>query len=184
MNTFNTENIQEQLNKLPIIQDNFFTIKTKNKIDIDYAKTIIGNIIYFDWHHDGLIESISGKVLGLKDNDLLIYTNYVFMLDEDLNNPNDLENNSHIQNISINNISNIFVCNEYTQRSWETIPEDYEGKIYEITNIQGNTITALTYNCDTNLYMAIKYNNNGNVEIEKIKYPVSLIKSMKEICNK
>ena len=109
----NTEITQTKLNLLPIITDNSFFAETKSNIDLNYAKSIVGNIIYFNWKHDGLDESISGKVLDIIDNKLRIYINYVFMFDEDLKDADYLKNNPYITDIPIIDISNVFVNNKF-----------------------------------------------------------------------
>ncbi len=173
-----TELTQTKLNLLPIITDNSFFAETKNDIDLKYAQSIIGDIIYFNWKHDGLDESISGKVLDILENKLRVYINYVFMLDEDLEDASYTKDNPYITDIPITDISNVFVSNDYIKMSWENIPDDYNGKIYEITNIHDNKIIALAYNCDTYLYIAFKIDSDN---IKTYKYPISLIKCMQEL---
>lgn len=185
----NTEYISKQISKLPITESDDFFLKYKPTLSEDYAKSLVNKTIYFTWKHtikdstsnevETIKEDISGKVLDYIDNTLRIYTNYVLMLEQDLNDPNDLKDNSFIQDIPLEDITNIAELTNYRFEGWEILPNDYYGKIYEITNMQGSTITAITYDFDGHyLYLAYKQEDNN---IAKNRYPISLINAVKLI---
>lgn len=184
----NTENISKQISKLPIIENDDFFLKYKSTMSKEYARTIVGKNIYFTWNHrteskSNEVEIIkaqtSGKVLEYKENMLRVYTHYAAMTEQDLNNPNDLKDNKFIQDILLEDITDIAEFTDYRFEGWEILPDDYYGKIYEITNTQGKTITALTYDCDgVNIYLSYRKDNNI---MDRNKYPLSLISTMKLI---
>ncbi len=183
----NDTNIKKQIGKLPISESKLFFLEYKPTINIQYAKSLIGKLIYFTWNHfenetDKIQEELSGKVLDFQDNKLKIYTHYVTILEADLNNQNDLRENPLIQDILIDNITNVAEFTEYKFEGWETLPDNYYGNVYKITNMEDKTITALSYDFDgINVYLIIKENNNGKDEIICKKYPISLIKEFIEL---
>ncbi len=178
----NTTNIE----KLPISEITSFFLEYKPTIDIQYAKSLIGKLIYFTWTYfenetNKTREELSGKVLDFQDNKLKIYTHYVTILENDLNNQNDLKDNPLIQDIPINDITNVTEFNNYKFEGWETLPNDYYGNIYKVTNMEDRTIAAIPYDFDgVNVYLMIKENNDGKEEIVRKKYPICLIKEFLE----
>lgn len=183
----NHTNIEKQIEKLPISEYDFFFLEYKTTISIQYAKSLIGKLIYFTWNHfdnktDKIQEELSGKVLDFQNNKLKIYTHYVTILEDDLNNTNDLIDNSFIQDIPIKDITNVAEFSNYKFEGWETLPDDYYGNIYKITNIEDITIIAIPYDFDgINVYLIVKENNNGKEEIARKKYPISLIQQFLEL---
>ena len=148
----NTTNIE----KLPISEITSFFLEYKPTIDIQYAKSLIGKLIYFTW-------------------------TYLTILENDLNNQNDLKDNPLIQDIPINDITNVTEFNNYKFEGWETLPNDYYGNIYKVTNMEDRTIVAIPYDFDgVNVYLMIKENNDGKEEIVRKKYPICLIKEFLE----
>ncbi len=180
------EIIKQQLVKLPINYNDDFFLKYKPTLNKEYAKSLVDKTVYFTWKHEVLNstsnklevikEYVSGKVLDYKDNKLLIYTQYVFMLEEDLNDPNNLQDSAFIQEIPLEDITDIAEFTRYELKGWEILSNDYYGKVYNITSTQNKSITALAYNFDGNyLYLAYKNKNN---EINTNKYPICLISKM------
>ncbi|MCI8915037.1 MAG: hypothetical protein HFF38_13205 [Lawsonibacter sp.] len=179
------EIIKQQLEKLPKINNDNFFLKYKSTLSKKYAKLLIGKTIYFTWRRKSsnsnmfTKEYTSGKVLDYKDNKLLIYTHYVTILEKDLCDPNDLKDNEFIQEIPLENITDIAEFTKYEYEGWEILPDDYYGKIYDITNVQDNSIIALTYDFD-GLYLHLAYKDKNN-EVITNKYPISLISNMTPI---
>lgn len=182
------KNINLLLDKLPTIKGENFFLKYQPIISQEYAKTLVNKTIYFTWKHmiknsvsnemEIIKEDTSCKVLNYKGDVLQIYTNYVLILEKDLNNPNDLQNNDFIQEIPLKDISNVAEFTTYNFEGWEILPDDYFGKIYKITNVDGITITAIPYDFDGNyLYLAYKQDD----KISKNKYPISLISNIELI---
>ena len=90
--------------------------------------------------------------------------------------PNDLKDNEFIQEIPLENITDIAEFTKYEYEGWEILPDDYYGKIYDITNVQDNSIIALTYDFD-GLYLHLAYKD----KVITNKYPISLISNMTPI---
>lgn len=178
----NNEIIRQQLDKLPKISNDSFFLEYQPTLSEKYAKMLIGKTIYFTWKHkssnsNGMIkEYTSGKVLDYKDSKLLIYTHYVTILEKDLLEPNNLKDNEFIQEIPLEDITNIAEFTKYEFEGWEILPDNYYGKVYDITNTQNNSIIALTYDFD-GLYLHLAYRDKNN-EIITNKYPISLISKM------
>ena len=174
------------IEKLTTSKTTSFFLEYKPTIDIQYAKSLVGKLIYFTWTYfengtDKTREELSGKVLDFYDNKLKIYTHYVTILEEDLNNKSDLNDNPLIQDIHINDITNVAEFSNYKFEGWETLPDDYYGNIYKITNMEDVTITAIPYDFDgINVYLMIRESNKTGEEIVRRKYPISLIKEFLE----
>lgn len=179
----------EKIGNLPFSDesDKFF-IKPVSSMSKEYAKTIIDKHIHFEWKHkeegvdDIIKESMSGKVLSCQNNELKIYTRYEFMLEEDLNDPNDLKDNDFIKNIPFGEITNIIEFNDYRKEFWEMLPEDYSGNTYEITNINNRKLTTLIYDFDgINIYFYFRYQDKGIIVTERKSYPLYLLKEIKKV---
>ena len=169
-----------QLDFLPVIENNDFVLEFIPSMSYEYAKTLVGKNILFQWKHDGNVMTITGKVMGYKKNNLLVYKHYVLMPVEDLGSTS----SDYIEWISFKNINNITEFDAFIPYSWEKIPKGcYQNKICKITNVKESSITALVYAFDGfNIYYLYKKLVDGKESIRSEFYSAFLIKTIAPTC--
>ena len=157
------------------IKDKDFFLDTIDIIDSEYANSLVGKHIHFTHHDtkDNTVITMPGKVLEYNDGKLKIFTNDI-IFDDDTND----DNNKMIEFIDINDISNLFVFDNYTKEYWNLVDTIDNNRIYTITNIYGNSIEGIISDMDSNI-ITILYKDLLN-NVNSIEYPLYLISDIYE----
>lgn len=142
------------------------------------ANDLVGKHIKFTNHirKDKSKITLLGKVLNYKNGIFTIYVNDI------LYEPDVPPLDEELEQVSINNITNVVVFKEYNEdfiNDFQNIKHnefDLIYDIYVITNIYGESIEGVIVDLDSfNMELVYK---NSNEELEQIEYPIYFIKSV------
>lgn len=168
------------LDELTEVKDESFLLKEIEIIDENTVKELIGKHIKFTKHNrqEKSKVTLPGKVIDYKDGLVLIYE-YDIIYE-----PSEPPLDDEIENISINDISNVVIFDEYNKDFVEGFTdinnENFEliKGIYKITNIYNKTIEGFLLDADS-FNIDFVYKNKKGFQI--IEYPLYLINSIEII---